>query len=105
MTGKEGNKKEAEKEEAIYVINAEYLSGYNDALVDDMANFLGEKIEGKVKRDGTDILINAHKGVSKTALRTLLKKFIHKNNIKNAFKILSPAGKGNILILQKIKEL
>lgn len=91
--------------EQVLVINGEQLSGYNDILVNDLSNYINEKIRMKAKRDGTDILVTVKAGkLSKTDLRLLIKKFLYKNNISNVFKITSPAAKGNSLLLMKLKE-
>ena len=99
-------KTKTKTEDKIFVLNGEFLSGYNDVLVTDLAKYIDEKITGKAKRDGTDVLISAKdKTVSKTKLRILIKKFLHKNDIDKTFKIISLAGKGNTLIIKKQKEV
>ncbi len=101
----EKTKKQTEKREVL-VVNSEQLSGYNDNLVTDLANYLNEKLKIKAKRDGTDILLDIKNiQLSKTDLRLYIKKFLRKNNINNIFKIISPAATGNSLLLAKQKEI
>ncbi|WEU40194.1 MAG: 60S ribosomal protein L22 [Candidatus Odinarchaeum yellowstonii] len=102
---KEKTKKQPDKREVL-VVNSEQLSGYNDNLVTDLANYLNEKLKVKAKRDGTDILLNIKDiQLSKTNLRLYIKKFLRKNNIDNIFKITSPTATGNSLLLSKQKEI
>ncbi|MHA1409785.1 MAG: 60S ribosomal protein L22 [Candidatus Odinarchaeia archaeon] len=105
-TEKKGKSKKQKTKENILVLNGEYLSGYNDVFLNELAEFITEKIDGKAKRDGTDILINAkNKAFSKTKLKFLVKKFLHKKEIGDTFKLISLAGKGNTLIIQKRREI
>lgn len=100
----EGKKQSGRRE--VLVVNGEQLSGYDDNLVTDLANYLSEKLKVKAKRDGTDILIDIKDTqLSKTDLRVYLKKFLHKNNINTVFKIISPSATGNNLLLYKQKEM
>ena len=71
-----------------------------------LAEFLEEKLRAEIDASDTEITLKAReKGkeftVSKEHLRVLLKKFLHKQDLKEQFRVIT--GKEGILTLKKLK--
>ncbi len=71
-----------------------------------LAEFLEEKLQAKIDASDTEISFKAkEKGreftVSKEHLRVLLKKFLHKQDLKEEFRVIT--GKEGILTVKEIK--
>jgi len=59
-------------------------------IVKELAEFLKEKTNAEVKTLTNEIVVKGEeKGVSKQYLRVLLRKFLHKNELKEFYKIIS----------------
>ncbi len=70
-----------------------------------LATFLEDKLDVIVDRTSDEITLNYEEGKkapSKTHLRVLLRKFLHKAELKEEFKVIS--GKENIFIIKERKE-
>ena len=73
-----------------------------------LAEFLEEKLQAKIDASDTEISLKAkEKGkeftVSKEHLRVLLKKFLHQQDLKEEFRVIT--GKEGILTLKERKAL
>jgi len=71
-----------------------------------LAKFLEEKLEVKTESSDTEIILKAkEKGkeltASKEHLRVLLKKFLHKEDLKEEFRVIT--GKESILTIKERK--
>jgi len=80
------------------------LRGENGENVNDLAEFLEGKVNAKINVAGGEITLNYEdKGevLSKNYLRVLLRKFLHKAELKEDFRVIS--GKGNVFIIKKRK--
>jgi len=59
-------------------------------IVKELAEFLKEKTNAEVETLTNEIVVKGEeKGVSKRYLRVLLRKFLHKNELKEFYKIIS----------------
>lgn len=86
------------------VIKISELRGENGENVNDLAEFLEGKVDAKTNVAGSEITLNYEgKGEvpSKTYLRVLLRKFLHKAELKEDFRVIS--GKGNVFIIKERK--
>jgi len=80
------------------------LRGKNDENVNDLAEFLEGKVAAKINVAGDEITLNyENKGEvpSKTYLRVLLRKFLHKAELKEQFRVIS--GRENVFIIKERK--
>jgi hypothetical protein len=71
----------------------------------DLATFLGDKLDVTADRTRDEITLNYEEGKkapSKAHLRVLLRKFLHKVELKEEFRVIS--GKENIFIIKERKE-
>jgi len=80
-------------------ININELKSEGGDLIKELTTFLTEKTKADVEA-GVDELVVKGEGanVSRTYLRVLLRKFIHKNELKDYFRVI--AGKENTLIVK-----
>jgi len=80
-------------------ININELKSEGGDVIKDLTTFLKEKTNAKVEA-GTDELIvkGEETNVSRTYLRVLLKKFLHKKELKDYFRVIG--GTENTLIVK-----
>jgi len=86
------------------VIKISELRGKNDENVNDLAEFLEGKVNAEINVAGSEITLNYQnrgKVPSKTYLRVLLRKFLHKAELKEQFRVVS--GKENVFIIKERK--
>ena len=87
------------------VIKISELRGKNEENVKDLADFLKGKADAKVDITSDEISLKYEEGKkahSKAYLRVLLRKFLHKAELKKEFRVIS--GKENVFIIKEIKE-
>ena len=83
-------------------INISELKGEGSDVIKELAEFLKEKTNAEVETTTDEIIIKGdEKGVSRNYLRVLLRKFLHKNELKDQFKVIG--GKENTLIVKEKK--
>jgi len=78
------------------------LRDRDDKKVKDLAEFLEGRVKAKVDILGGEITINYEKKgkmPSKAYLRVLLRKFLHKAELKEQFRVIS--GKENVFIVKE----
>lgn len=81
-------------------IDISELKSEGDDLIKELAEFLKEKAKAEVETATNEIIVKDEKKiVSKKYLRVLLRKFLHKSELKDYFKVIG--GKENTL---KVKE-
>lgn len=70
--------------------------------VKELADFLEKKLDIEIEMTGSEVILNyeEEKPFSRSYLRTLLKKFLHKSDLKD-FRVI--AGKENALIIKEKK--
>jgi len=89
---------------STFTIKISELRGKNDESVNDLAKILESKVGGKINVTGSEITLNyenKEKMPSKAYVRVLLRKFLHKAELKEKFRVIS--GKENVFILKKRK--
>jgi len=87
-----------------FTIKISELRGKNDESVNDLAKILESKVDGKINVTGSEITLNyENKGKmpTKAYLRVLLRKFLHKAELKEDFRVISE--KENVFILKERK--
>ncbi|NIR87500.1 60S ribosomal protein L22 [Candidatus Bathyarchaeota archaeon] len=81
------------------------LRSKNNENVNDLAEFLEGRVEAKIKVAGGEITLTCEdkgKAPSKTYLRVLIRKFLHKAELKSEFRVIS--GKENVFIIKERKQ-
>lgn len=70
-------------------IDVSELKAEGDEVIKRLADFLKEKTEADVEAGSNEIIVNSgEKAISKQYLRVLLRKFLHKNELKDYFKVI-----------------
>ena len=75
-----------------YVIDADHLTWVEDRLVDELSTYIEEKLPSGaiVDRSGKNVLIGfTEVRINKRQLKTFLKKFLHKFDIKEKFRVIA----------------
>ncbi len=81
-------------------IDASELKGEGSEIIKELADFLKEKTSAEVTTESKRVTVKGEgEAVSKKYLRVLLKKFLHKKELKNTFRVI--ANEENTL---KVKE-
>lgn len=81
------------------------LRSENDKTVKDLAEFLKGRVNAKIGIAGSEITLNYEnrkEASSRTYLRVLLRKFLHKAELKERFRVIS--GKENVFIIKERKQ-
>jgi len=80
-------------------ININELKTEGGDLIEELTTFLKEKTHVEVEAETDEIVVKAaEKNVSRTYLRVLLKKFLHKKELKDIFRVIG--GTENTLIVK-----
>ena len=83
----------SEEYSLIYEIVCEHLSWVDDKLIEDLSSFLEDRVgnDAVITKDGKKILIGFSKEpqYNKRNLKTYLKKFLHKNDLKDRLRVIS----------------
>jgi len=83
-------------------INISELKGEGSDLIKELAEFLKEKTKVEVETATDEIILKGEgKAVSKNYLRVLLRKFLHKNELKEYFRVIG--GKENTFTVKEKK--
>lgn len=85
-------------------IQTSELRGTNAEKIKDLAEFLKGKVDAKIDVAGSEIIINYEdrkERPPKTYIRVLLRKFLHKAELKEQFRVIS--GKENVFIIKERK--
>jgi len=86
-------------------INISELKSEESALIEDLAEFIKEKTRTEVETTTDAIIIKGEeKTISRKYIRVLLKKFLHKNELKDYFRIIGEEGKTLIIKGKKLPE-
>jgi len=81
-------------------IDISELKGEGGDVVKDLADYVKEKTKAEVETAASEIAVKGET-VSKTYLRVLLRKFLHKKELKEFFRVIG--GKENTLIFKELK--
>jgi hypothetical protein len=83
-------------------IDISELKSEGSDLIKELTRLIKEKTEAHVETAINEITVKGEgKMISKTYLRVLLRKFLHRQELKENFRIIG--GKGNSLIVKEIK--
>lgn len=78
------------------------LKAEGDDLIKELADFLREKTNAEIKTTADEIIVKVEgKALSKKHLRMLLRKYLHKVELKEYFRVIG--GKENTLIIKEKK--
>lgn len=80
-------------------ISISELKSEGSDMINELAEFLKEKTRAEVETAIDEIIVKGEgKAVSKPYLRVLLRKFLHKNELKDNFRVIG--GKENSLVVK-----
>jgi len=83
-------------------IDISELKSEGSDLIKELAEFLKEKTQAEVETATNEVIVKSEeKTVSRKYLRVLLRKFLHKSELKDYFRVIS--GKENSLIVKEKK--
>jgi len=84
------------------IVDISELKSEGSDLIKELAEFLEEKTKAEVERATDEIVVKGEgKSVSRLYLRVLLRKFLHKQELKEYFRVIS--GKENTLVIKERK--
>ena len=87
------------------VVKISELRGKDEENVEDLAEFLEGRVDATVDVKSDEIALDFEEGKkapSRSHLRVLLRKFLHKSELKEDFRVIS--GKENVFIIKERKE-
>jgi hypothetical protein len=83
-------------------IDISELKSEGGDLITSLADFIKEKTQAEVETGTSELIVKSEeKTISKKYLRVLLRKFLHKNELKDYFRVIG--GKENRLIFKEKK--
>jgi len=88
------------------VIKISELRGVDDENVKDLAEFLEKKAEAKANVTSDEITLNFEKEKktpSRAHIRVLLRKFLHRAELKEEFRVIS--GRENVFVIKERKRV
>jgi len=72
------------------VVDASELKDEGKQVVQALTDFVKEKTGGEVREDSNKVIVKGEgKAVSKKYLRVLVKKFLHKQELKDYYRVIS----------------
>ena len=84
------------------IVDISELKSEGSDLIKELAEFLTEKTKAEVERAADEIVVKGEgKKVSKSYLRVLLRKFLHKQELKEYFRVIG--GKENTFVIKERK--
>lgn len=86
-------------------INISELKAEGGDVIKELAEFLKERTNAEVETTTNEILVKSEeRSLSKQYLRVLLRKFLHKSQLKDFFKVISEKGGGLKVKERKLPE-
>jgi hypothetical protein len=80
-------------------IDISKLKGEGGDVIKELTEFLKEKTKAEVDTEANEIIVKGEeKSVSRLYLRMLLRKFLHRKELKDAFRVIG--GKENTLVVK-----
>lgn len=70
-------------------IDISELKSEGDKMIKRLEDFLKEKTEAEFELSANEVIMDYGEKLSKQYLRVLLRKFLHKNELKEYFKVIS----------------
>lgn len=86
------------------VVEVSELQSYDGQSVKDLVSFLEKRLDGTVSVAKKEVTLEFEEGkeASRSCLRLLLRKFLHRADLKEDFRVIS--GGENIFIMKERKE-
>jgi len=87
------------------VIEISELRGENGETIKNLIEFLEDRTNGEAKATGSQIILSyteEAEAPSKSHMRVLLRKFLHKEELKGDFRVIT--GKENLFIIKERKQ-
>jgi len=87
------------------VIETSELRGEDEETIKNLVEFLEKRTNGEAKATGSQIVLSYKdeaKAPSRSHMRVLLRKFLHKEELKDLFRVI--AGKENVFVIKARKE-
>jgi len=86
------------------VVDVSELQSFDSESVKALGNFLEKRLDGTVTVAKKEVTLNFEDGkeASRSCLRVLLRKFLHKEDLKEDFRVIS--GGENSFVLKERKE-
>jgi hypothetical protein len=70
-------------------VNASELKGDEDKLIEKLSDFLKDKTGGDVSTDGKTVTVKGEgEALAKKYVRIIVKKFLHKHELSETFKVI-----------------
>jgi hypothetical protein len=83
-------------------VNISDLKGEGGDVVKELVDFLKQKTNSKIETAADEITVkNEEETLSKPQIRVLLRKYLHKTELKEYFRVIG--GKENTLVVKEIK--
>lgn len=95
-------KSKKDKESITIVVNADHLSEHDDKMVEELTEFLKEKLpKSKSVRDGNDVIVTSDSMITKSGIRPYIKRFLHIREVDEGLRVISGGGKTNLLVIHR----
>jgi hypothetical protein len=86
-------------------INVSELKSEESALINELAEFIKEKTKAEVETTMDSIIVKGEgKNASRKYLRVLLRRFLHKNELRDYFRVIGQEEKDLMVKKKKIEE-
>ena len=84
------------------VVNVSELRSFDDDCIKELSDFLEGRIEGTVVAAKKEITLEFEEGkeASRSCLRMLLRKYLHKANLREEFRVIS-GGENSYIVKEK----
>lgn len=83
-------------------VNISDLKGEGGDVVKELVDFLKQKTNSKIETAADEITVkNEEETLSKPQIRVMLRKYLHKTELKEYFRVIG--GKENTLVVKEIK--
>jgi hypothetical protein len=84
------------------VIEVSELRDFDDACIKELTDFLEEKLEGKIASSKKEVTLEFEEGkeTSRSNMRLVLRKFLHRANLREEFRVIS-GGENSFIMKEK----
>ena len=85
------------------IIEVSELRNFDDACIKELTDFLNGKLKGKIVADKKEVTLEFAEGkeASRSCMRLILRKFLHRANLREDFRVIS--GGENTFIMKEKK--
>ena len=84
------------------VIEVSELRNFDDACIKELTDFLEEKLQGKIAASKKEVTLEFEEGkeASRSCMRLVLRKFLHRANLREEFRVIS-GGENSFVMKEK----